>query len=87
MTTLADITALLDRELRIADIKDAPVALNGLQVENNGYVTKVALAVDGSQKTLDDAVAAGADLLLLHHGIFWSGLRPITGWWRRKIRT
>ena len=84
---LSDITTLLDRELRIADIKDAPVALNGLQVENNGLVTKVALAVDGSQKTLDDAVAAGADLLLLHHGIFWSGLRPITGWWRLKIQT
>lgn len=84
---LADIVSLLDAELRISAIHDAPVALNGLQVENDGYVSKVALAVDGTQKTLDDAVAAGADLLLLHHGIFWSGLRPITGWWRRKLET
>ena len=59
MTSLTDITALLDSALRIKDIKDAPVALNGLQVENNGCVTKVALAVDGSQKTIDDAIAAG----------------------------
>ena len=87
MTPLDDIVTLLDTTLRVAEIHDAPVALNGLQVENNGCVTKVALAVDGSQRTLDDAVAAGADLLILHHGIFWSGLRPLTGWWKAKVQT
>lgn len=86
-TPLSSITALLDSTLDIAAIRDAPVALNGLQVENNGCVTRVALAVDGSQKTIDDAIAAGADLLVLHHGIFWSGLRPLTGWWRHKVQT
>ena len=85
MTTLKEITTLLDSTLRIAEVKDAPMALNGLQVENNGQVTKVALAVDGSQKTIDDAIAAGADLLVLHHGIYWCGLRPMTGWFRKKI--
>ena len=87
MTPLNDIVSLLDTTLRIAEIHDAPVALNGLQVENNGRVTKVALAVDGSQRTIDDAIAAGADLLILHHGIFWSGLRPLTGWWKAKVET
>ena len=87
MTPLNDIVSLLDTTLRIAEIHDAPVALNGLQVENNGCVTKVALAVDGSQRTIDDAIAAGADLLILHHGIFWSGLRPLTGWWKAKVET
>ena len=87
MTPLNDIVSLLDTTLRIAEIHDAPVALNGLQVENNGCVTKVALAVDGSQRTIDDAIAAGADLLILHHGIFWSGLRPLTGWWKAKVQT
>ena len=82
MTTLQDITNLLDSTLRIAEVKDAPVALNGLQVENNGQVTKVALAVDGSQKTIEAAIAAGADLLILHHGIYWCGLIPMTGWFR-----
>ena len=84
---LSEIVTLLDETLTPAAVHDAPVALNGLQVENNGLVSKVALAVDGSQQTLDDAVAAGADLLVLHHGIFWSGLRPITGWWKHKIET
>lgn len=87
MTPLTDITKLLDTTLRISEIKDAPVALNGLQIENNGCVTKVALAVDGSQQTLESAVAAGADLLILHHGIYWSGLCPLTGWWKKKVET
>jgi dinuclear metal center YbgI/SA1388 family protein len=87
MTTLQDITNLLDSTLRIAEVKDAPVAINGLQVENNGQVTKVALAVDGSQKTIEAAIAAGADLLILHHGIYWCGLIPMTGWFRKKICT
>lgn len=86
-TPLSEIVRLLDETLRPAEVHDAPVALNGLQVENSGRVTKVALAVDGSLKTLDAAVAAGADLLLLHHGLFWGGLRPITGWWKRKVET
>ncbi|MBQ2379436.1 MAG: Nif3-like dinuclear metal center hexameric protein [Akkermansia sp.] len=87
MTSLYDITELLDTTLRVSEIKDASVALNGLQVENNGQVSKVALAVDGSQKTIDDAIAAGADLLILHHGIYWCGLRPMTGWFKKKIES
>ncbi|MBQ8516674.1 MAG: Nif3-like dinuclear metal center hexameric protein [Akkermansia sp.] len=87
MTTLDEIVKLLDTTLHVAEVKDAPVALNGLQVENDGTVRKVALAVDGSQRTLDAAVAAGADLLILHHGLFWCGLRPLTGWWKRKVET
>ncbi len=87
MTKLCDIVALLDETLSIHDIKDAPVALNGLQVENNGDVSRIALAVDASQATLEAAIAAGADLLIVHHGLFWSGLRPLTGWWKKKVAT
>lgn len=87
MAKLSDIVTLLDNSLSIRDIRDASVALNGLQVENDGKVSKVALAVDGSQKTIEDAIAAGADLLILHHGIYWCGLRPMTGWFKKKIVT
>ncbi len=87
MTALADIVSLLDSTLHIREVKDASVALNGLQVENDGRVTHIALAVDASQATLDAAVAAGADLLIVHHGLFWSGLRPLTGWWKKKVET
>ncbi len=85
---LTEIVRLLDTTLDISPAtagRDATVALNGLQVENDGTVHKVAAAVDGTLKTLRDAIDCGADLLLLHHGLFWGGLRPITGWWREKI--
>lgn len=87
MSTLQEIVKLLDDTLSINDIRDAAVAMNGLQIENNGQVSKVAVAVDGSQKTIEDAIAAGADLLILHHGIYWCGLRPMTGWFKKKIET
>lgn len=87
MIELKNIVQLLDTELRINDIHDAPQALNGLQIENYGEVSRVAIAVDGSQKSIDDAISISADLLILHHGIFWSGLRPITGWWKKKIES
>jgi dinuclear metal center YbgI/SA1388 family protein len=72
------LTAYLDRYLRVAEVPDYPAALNGLQVENAGEVTRVAAAVDASQASIDAAVAAGADLLLVHHGLFWDGNRPVT---------
>lgn len=82
---LSTLVSLLDETLRIHEIRDASAALNGLQIENDGCVSKVALAVDGSQKTIDDAIEAGADFLLLHHGLYWGGLRPLTGWWKHKV--
>ena len=87
MTPLKDIVNLLDTTLDIGRIPDAPQAMNGLQIENDGTVTKIAAAVDGSQSTIEAAVAMGADLLILHHGIYWPGLQPITGWWKKKIQT
>ncbi len=85
MTSLHDIVELLDTQLQTSSIRDASHALNGLQVENNGQVNKVALAVDASQKTIDAAISAGADLLIVHHGLYWSGLLPMTAWWKKKI--
>jgi dinuclear metal center YbgI/SA1388 family protein len=55
-------------------------ALNGLQVANRGRpITRIAAAVDASARTIEGAAAAGANLLVVHHGLFWSGLQPITG--------
>lgn len=68
-----------DRVLRTAEIGDYPGAANGLQVENYGVVTKIAAAVDASLATARLAIAARADLLLVHHGLFWSPTHPWTG--------
>jgi len=82
---LSEITAHLDRLLRIGEIKDYPNALNGLQVANDGNVTQVAAAVDACESVIAQAVELGADLLIVHHGLFWSGLEPVTGAAHRKL--
>ena len=84
---LGDIVAALDAELRTSSIPDYPVALNGLQVANDGHVTRVAVAVDASMATIAEAAVLGADLLIVHHGLFWGGLQPVVGVPYHKQRT
>jgi dinuclear metal center YbgI/SA1388 family protein len=79
MPRLDDVVAHLDALLLTADTPDYGPALNGLQLANAGDVRGVAAAVDFSMAGVDGAIAAGADLLLLHHGMFWSGAQPIRG--------
>ncbi len=77
--SLRAITRYCDRTLRTGDIHDYDRALNGLQVENRGAVTRIAAAVDASLATVRLAIAAKADLLIVHHGLFWSERSPWTG--------
>src|SRR5216683_657195 len=83
-----DLTALvsyLDGYLRVAEVPDAPHAVNGLQVANAGTVSRVAAAVDLCEATVRLAAVQGADLLLVHHGLFWGGLQPLTGRAHRRV--
>jgi dinuclear metal center YbgI/SA1388 family protein len=76
---LAELVAYLDDYLRIGEVDDAPAALNGLQVENSGRVTRIAAAVDASARTIAETVRRGCDLLLVHHGLFWDGNIAVRG--------
>jgi dinuclear metal center YbgI/SA1388 family protein len=77
--SLAAIVNYCDRILRTREIQDYEGAVNGLQVENHGDVTRMVAAVDASLATVKLAIAAGADLMIVHHGLFWSPPRPWTG--------
>jgi dinuclear metal center YbgI/SA1388 family protein len=79
--SLDEVVDYLDAYLRIAEIPDYPESLNGLQVENNGEVPMIVAAVDASQQTIDRVVEEcdPGTLLIVHHGLFWDGNRPITG--------
>ena len=68
-----------DRILRTSEVQDYDGAANGLQIENRGQVTRIVAAVDASLATVRLAIAARADLLLVHHGLFWSASHPWTG--------
>lgn len=85
MTKLNEITHYTDEFLRLPACGDWSNAMNGLQVENSGRVTKIGAAVDASTRTFKVAAERGVDLLLVHHGLFWQGVQTITGAFRRQL--
>jgi dinuclear metal center YbgI/SA1388 family protein len=84
---LVEIVRYCDRLLRTSEVNDYEGALNGLQVENSGTVTRIAAAVDATPRTVQLAVEAHARLLVVHHGLFWSPRQPWTGTNRDLMRT
>jgi dinuclear metal center YbgI/SA1388 family protein len=87
MTYLTEMVAFMDRELNIAGIPDYPGAVNGLQLANEGKVERIIAAVDASLPVIEAAAAGGPGLLIVHHGMFWQGIQPVTGAFYRKIKT
>ncbi len=85
MITLQELYAYLDQKLEIATFKD--YCPNGLQVEGKKKIQTVATAVTSSLKTIQKAVDANVDALIVHHGLFWKGdPYPVTGTKREKIQ-
>ena len=82
---LSDVAGYLDGYLRVREVPDAPEAVNGLQVANAGDVTRIGAAVDLCEATVRLAAEQGADLLLVHHGLFWGGLKPLTSAAYRRV--
>ena len=79
MVSLDELVAYCDRCTRRSAYKDHPNAFNGLQVGNNGGVTRIGAAVDAGAAPFRAAVAAGVDFLIVHHGMYWDMPRPLTG--------
>jgi dinuclear metal center YbgI/SA1388 family protein len=83
---LSTIVNYLDQLLWTSEVRDYPQAHNGLQVANSGTVQRIAVAVDACLPVIEKAVAANADLLIVHHGLFWGGLQPITEAYYQKLK-
>jgi dinuclear metal center YbgI/SA1388 family protein len=79
MPRLEDLVAYCDTRTRRDAFKDAPGALNGLQVANGGRVSRIGAAVDAGLVPFQAAVFSGVDFLIVHHGMFWDMPRPLTG--------
>ncbi len=86
MARLEELVAQADAWLKIAEIPDYPGAMNGLQVENDGEVAKIAAAVDACLPVIREAVERGVHLLVVHHGLFWGSARPYVGATREKLK-
>lgn len=87
MIPLSSLVAAMQTELRVAEIQDYPPAHNGLQLTNHtGTVRKVAAAVDACLPVIRQACDVGANLLIVHHGMFWSGVQMLTGSVYEKLK-
>ena len=75
------------RYLGVEEFPDHPSAHNGLQVQGPDEVECIAVAVDASETVIRQAVEAGADLLIVHHGLFWDGRTRVTGRRFRKLKS
>ena len=83
---LATIADYLDTLLRTSAIPDYPNAVNGVQLAHRGPVMRLAASVDISRVVIEQAAAARANLLIVHHGMFWSGLQPLRGVQYERVR-
>ncbi len=78
---------LIHEWLSLDDFKDIDNSLNGLQVANSkNELYKVAFAVDASLESFHRASELKADLLFVHHGLFWGREMAVTGIHYRRIK-
>lgn len=78
------LVTLIDEKLNSARIKD--YCPNGLQVEGKASISTIVTGVTASQALLEQAVALGADAVLVHHGYFWKNeAMPVTGMKKRRL--
>jgi len=86
MAKLEAIVSYAQRYLLVSEVEDYPGAHNGLQVENGGTVKRVLASVDAGLPVIKKAAALGSgSLLVVHHGLFWSGVQTVTGIFREKL--
>ncbi len=82
---MAQLEHTLNQTLRASDFRD--YGPNGLQVQGRAAVSHVVTGVTASLALIEAAVAAGADTLLVHHGLFWRGQDGrVIGWMHRRLK-
>jgi dinuclear metal center YbgI/SA1388 family protein len=84
---VSELVDYLDAYLDVRGVRDHPEALNGLQVANDGRVNRLGAAVDACEASIGLAAQQGVDFLLVHHGLFWGGPRPLVGPHHRRVAT
>lgn len=82
MVALKTLVNYADDLLQVTNVKD--YCPNGLQVEGCSVVNKIVCAVTASEGVIEQAIAAKADMLLVHHGYFWKGEDPVVVGMKRK---
>ena len=85
MVELSQLLTWCNNTLNVKAFKD--YCPNGLQIEGSHIVHNILTAVTASQAAIDAAIAANADVLMVHHGYFWKGEpEPLTGMKGQRIK-
>src|SRR5258708_3242482 len=79
MVSVQQLVDYCDKRTRRPAFKDFPGAHNGLQVANDGRVTRIGAAVDAGLVPFEQAAERGVDFLIVHHGLHWGGVQPLVG--------
>ncbi|MBV7328529.1 Nif3-like dinuclear metal center hexameric protein [Chloroflexi bacterium TSY] len=85
MAKRTDIVAYLDDYLRISEIKD--YGPQGLQIEGRDDIERIVGLVDAHQPCVDAALDRHADLMLVHHGIFWGPQKRLVGSYAKLVHS
>ena len=83
MTTSIELGRFFNTLLQPERFKD--FCPNGLQVEGKREIKKIVSGVTASLALIDAAIAANADAIFVHHGLFWRGETRVTGWMRKRL--
>lgn len=84
MVVREDVVKFLNEYLLINSIEDS--SLNGLQVEGRSRVRKIVFGVSASMELFKRAKAAGADMIVVHHGLLWGKEQALTGLFGRRVK-
>ncbi|MBR3898752.1 MAG: Nif3-like dinuclear metal center hexameric protein [Elusimicrobiaceae bacterium] len=83
MTTRDKVVSAINEYLQISSVADA--SLNGLQVEGRARVQKIVFGVSASLELFKRAQKAGADMIVVHHGLLWGKEQALTGAFGRRV--
>jgi dinuclear metal center YbgI/SA1388 family protein len=85
--TTAKLDAFFKSFLEIDNFASNDRSMNGIQVDNDGEaVRKIAFGVDAAMETFEQTAARGAQMLFVHHGLFWGVPLKIAGNVRQRIK-
>jgi dinuclear metal center YbgI/SA1388 family protein len=82
---LKKLVSFLDQELALSEFP-RDESINGLQVEGRAAVERIGVAVDACEYVFEKAAQKGVDLLIVHHGLIWGGIRAIRGVLMKRIK-
>src|SRR5262245_59573178 len=86
MPSASEIAQYLDALLSTEHFPDYAGALNGLQLAHVGPVHGIAAAVDVSIRVIEGAVESGANMLVVHHGMFWGDKGRLVGFRYERLK-